>query len=97
MNHIRERLPDMKTRINALIGQTQQELASYGDITLTDNTQRVSDRMILNIQCFNVCSYDRYVMQAALILKLLNKFSTDYMASVDGTLNDVSTKELCVC
>ncbi|CAG8632264.1 4431_t:CDS:2, partial [Ambispora gerdemannii] len=35
MNHIRERLPDMKTRINTLIGQTQQELVSYGDPALS--------------------------------------------------------------
>ncbi|KXL46966.1 hypothetical protein M433DRAFT_3607 [Acidomyces richmondensis BFW] len=30
MNHIRDRLPDIKARLNTLIGQTQQELASYG-------------------------------------------------------------------
>ncbi|KAJ1992625.1 Dynamin- GTPase protein [Dimargaris cristalligena] len=30
MNHIREKLPDIKTKINALISQTEQELASYG-------------------------------------------------------------------
>lgn len=31
MQHIRERLPDIKARLNTLMGQTQQELASYGD------------------------------------------------------------------
>ncbi|KAJ9076648.1 Dynamin- GTPase protein [Entomophthora muscae] len=31
VNHIRERLPDMKSKLNTMIGQTQQELASYGD------------------------------------------------------------------
>lgn len=31
MVHIRERLPDIKARLNTLMGQTQQELASYGD------------------------------------------------------------------
>lgn len=31
MSHIRERLPDIKARLNTLMGQTQQELASYGD------------------------------------------------------------------
>ncbi|KAL3421318.1 dynamin-related protein [Phlyctema vagabunda] len=29
--HIRERLPDIKARLNTLMGQCQQELASYGD------------------------------------------------------------------
>lgn len=32
MSHIRERLPDIKARLNTLMGQTQQELASYGDM-----------------------------------------------------------------
>jgi len=31
MSHIRDRLPDIKARLNTLMGQTQQELASYGD------------------------------------------------------------------
>lgn len=31
MGHIRERLPDIKARLNTLVGQTEQELASYGD------------------------------------------------------------------
>lgn len=30
MTHIREKLPDIKARLNTLIGQTQQELSSYG-------------------------------------------------------------------
>ncbi|AGO09817.1 AaceriAAL174Cp [[Ashbya] aceris (nom. inval.)] len=30
LNHIREKLPDIKARLNTLIGQTEQELASYG-------------------------------------------------------------------
>lgn len=41
MNHIRERLPDMKTRINSLITQTSQELLSYGDPTLEGKSNRV--------------------------------------------------------
>lgn len=31
MNHIREKLPDIKARLNTLVGQTEQELARYGD------------------------------------------------------------------
>jgi dynamin 1-like protein len=31
LNHIREKLPDMKARLNTLMGQAQQELNSYGD------------------------------------------------------------------
>lgn len=42
MNHIRERLPDIKARLNTLMGQTQQELASYGDTAFTGKEHRGS-------------------------------------------------------
>jgi dynamin 1-like protein len=42
MTHIRERLPDIKARLNTLMGQTQQELASYGDATFTGKEHRGS-------------------------------------------------------
>ncbi|KAJ8090631.1 Dynamin- GTPase protein [Marasmius tenuissimus] len=34
MSHIRERLPDMKARLNTLISQAQVELTSFGDASL---------------------------------------------------------------
>uniref|UniRef100_A0A060SZB5 dynamin GTPase n=1 Tax=Blastobotrys adeninivorans TaxID=409370 RepID=A0A060SZB5_BLAAD len=34
MAHIRDRLPDIKARLNTLMGQTEQELASYGQDAL---------------------------------------------------------------
>jgi dynamin 1-like protein len=40
MAHIRDRLPDIKARLNTLMGQTQQELASYGDATFTGKEHR---------------------------------------------------------
>jgi dynamin 1-like protein len=40
--HIRERLPDIKARLNTLMGQTQQELASYGDVAFTGVNNRGS-------------------------------------------------------
>ncbi|CAG8470143.1 5719_t:CDS:10 [Scutellospora calospora] len=72
MNHIRERLPDMKARINSLISQTTQELLSYGDPVLDEKTNK-----------------------GALVLKLITKFSNDFVSSIDGTALDISTKELC--
>jgi dynamin 1-like protein len=42
MAHIRERLPDIKARLNTLMGQTQQELASYGDVAFTGKEHRGS-------------------------------------------------------
>lgn len=42
MAHIRERLPDIKARLNTLMGQTQQELASYGDVAFAGKEHRGS-------------------------------------------------------
>lgn len=41
MNHIRDRLPDIKAKLNTLMGQTEQELAQYGDLpsNLTDSKE----------------------------------------------------------
>ncbi|KAG6024671.1 hypothetical protein E4U41_001715 [Claviceps citrina] len=42
MSHIRERLPDIKARLNTLMGQTQQELVSYGDMHFSGKEHRGS-------------------------------------------------------
>ncbi|KAK2736829.1 Dynamin- GTPase protein [Onygenales sp. PD_40] len=42
MAHIRERLPDIKARLNTLMGQTQQELASYGNKQFSGKEHRGS-------------------------------------------------------
>jgi len=34
MNHIWDKIPDMKARLNTLMGQAQQELNSFGDEAL---------------------------------------------------------------
>ncbi|KAH8199038.1 hypothetical protein TruAng_006776 [Truncatella angustata] len=47
MHHIRERLPDIKARLNTLMGQTQQELATYGDNHFSGKEHRGS--MILQL------------------------------------------------
>jgi dynamin 1-like protein len=42
MNHIREKLPDIRSKLSSMIGQTQHELAQYGDMGLTGKMHRVS-------------------------------------------------------
>lgn len=42
MSHIRDRLPDIKARLNTLMGQTQQELASYGNTQFSGKEHRGS-------------------------------------------------------
>lgn len=69
--HIRERLPDIKARLNTLMGQTQQELASYGDVAFTGKEHRGS-----------------------LILSLMTRFASSFIASIDGTSSEISTKDL---
>ncbi|KAJ1961993.1 Dynamin- GTPase protein [Dipsacomyces acuminosporus] len=48
MHHIRDRLPSIKTKINALISQTEQELASYGRMS-TENTAISNSSRILKL------------------------------------------------
>lgn len=72
MSHIRDRLPDMKARLNTLMGQAQQELASFGDTSFMGDQHR-----------------------GTLILKYMTQFAKDFVASIDGTSFDISTKELC--
>lgn len=54
------------------MGQTQQELAQFGDVAFMGEQHR-----------------------GTLILKLMTQFARDFVASIDGTSVDISTKELC--
>ncbi|KAI0364548.1 hypothetical protein BV20DRAFT_955990 [Pilatotrama ljubarskyi] len=72
MNHIRDKLPDMKARLNTLMGQAQQELNSFGDSAI----------------------YGDKNQQGGLILRLMTQFARDFVASIEGTSVDISTKEL---
>jgi hypothetical protein len=48
MNHIRDKLPDMKARLNTLMGQTQQELNTFGDSTFLGEQHRVRYRLFVS-------------------------------------------------
>ncbi|KAF9233858.1 dynamin protein dnm1 [Melanogaster broomeanus] len=72
INHIRDKLPDMKARLNTLMGQAQQELNSFGDAAI----------------------YGDKNQQGALVLRLMNQFAHDFIASIEGSKVDMSTKEL---
>lgn len=49
MNHIRERLPDIKAKLNTLMGQTEQELASYGDYPSLVDSKEGRAALLLNL------------------------------------------------
>ena len=87
MNHIREKLPDMKARLNTLMGQTQQELNAFGDATFLGEQHRVS--------CRRQSGHISLHSQGSLILKLMTEFSKDFVSSIEGTSLEISTKELC--
>ncbi|ORX42786.1 dynamin-2 [Hesseltinella vesiculosa] len=72
-HHIKDKLPELRSKLNALISQTQQELNQYGDPVLTTGTMH----------------------RGSLILRLLTKFANDFVAAIDGTSSEMSTKELC--
>ncbi|BGP47592.1 Dynamin-related GTPase protein [Rhodotorula kratochvilovae] len=72
MSHIRDKLPDMKARLNTLMGQTQQELNAFGASAFAGEAHR-----------------------GTLILQLMTQFVRDFVASIDGTSLEISTKELC--
>lgn len=83
MNHIRDKLPDMKARLNTLMGQTQQELNAFGDATFLGEQHRVGSPPHVDAD-----------QQGSLILKLMTEFSKDFVSSIDGTSLEISTKEL---
>ena len=41
LTHIRDKLPDMKARLNTLMGQAQQELNSFGDAAIYGDRNQV--------------------------------------------------------
>jgi dynamin 1-like protein len=47
MNHIRDKLPDMKARLNTLMGQAQQELNSFGDSAVYGEKNQVRRSFLL--------------------------------------------------
>lgn len=49
MNHIRERLPDIKAKLNTLMSQAEQELLSYGDIPSLESTKEGRSALLLSL------------------------------------------------
>ncbi|KAG5418136.1 DNM1 [Candida metapsilosis] len=49
MNHIRDRLPDIKAKLNTLMGQTEHELASYGEMPNIGDSKESRGAMVLTL------------------------------------------------
>ncbi|KAJ1823832.1 Dynamin- GTPase protein [Coemansia sp. RSA 2675] len=53
MQHIRDHLPNIKTKINALISQTEQELSSYGRMTTKNDSVSNASRLLKAVTLFS--------------------------------------------
>ncbi|KDQ61820.1 hypothetical protein JAAARDRAFT_31294 [Jaapia argillacea MUCL 33604] len=98
MNHIREKLPDMKARLNTLIGQAQQELNSFGDPSLFGDknqqgalilrlmTQFARD-FVSSIEGSNLEISTKELSGGARIYYIFNDVFGHALASIDATQN----------
>ena len=97
MGHIRDRLPDIKARLNTLMGQTQQELASYGTDTFTGKEHRGS--LILQLMTRFATSFitsidgtsseisTKELCGGARIYYIFNSVFGNSLETIDPTLN----------
>ncbi|TFY55695.1 hypothetical protein EVG20_g9226 [Dentipellis fragilis] len=98
MNHIRDKLPDMKARLNTLMGQAQQELNSFGDsaiygdsnqqgaLVLRLMTQFARD-FVSSIEGTNVDISTKELSGGARIYYIFNDIFGHALASIDSTQN----------
>lgn len=106
MNHIRERLPDIKAKLNTLVGQTEQELASYGEVALTADTQEGRAALLLSLMTkfanSFVCSVDGTLLDdksikelcgGARIYYIFNEVYGSLLAQINPTQN-LSVKDI---
>lgn len=98
-------MPELKSKLGSLISQKQQELGQYGEpsqstapihrVSLERETRRKGEVYIIHILMVdNNNNKNKYTIQGPLILRLLTKFSNDFVAAIDGTSYEMSTKEL---
>ncbi|PSS03327.1 hypothetical protein EW026_g5003 [Hermanssonia centrifuga] len=98
MNHIRDKLPDMKARLNTLMGQAQQELNSFGDAAIYGDvnqqgglvlrlmTQFARD-FISSIEGTNMNISTKELSGGARIYYIFNDVFGTALASIDATHN----------
>ncbi|GLB41529.1 putative TRAFAC class dynamin-like GTPase superfamily, dynamin Fzo YdjA family protein [Lyophyllum shimeji] len=98
MNHIRDKLPDMKARLNTLMGQAQQELNSFGDSAIFGDknqqgalilrlmTQFARD-FVSSIEGTKVDISTKELSGGARIYYIFNDVFGQALASIDATHN----------
>ncbi|KAF9041717.1 dynamin protein dnm1 [Hymenopellis radicata] len=98
LNHIREKLPDMKARLNTLMGQAQQELSSFGDAAIYGDknqqgalvlrlmTQFARD-FVSSIDGTNIDISTKELSGGARIYYIFNDIFGQALSSIDSTHN----------
>ena len=98
MNHIRDKIPDMKARLNTLMGQAQQELNAFGDealfgdknqqgaIVLRLMTQFARD-FVSSIEGTSVDISTKELSGGARIYYIFNDVFGNALANLDATAN----------
>ncbi|KAF9483003.1 hypothetical protein BDN70DRAFT_800459 [Pholiota conissans] len=98
INHIRDKLPDMKARLNTLMGQAQQELNSFGDSAIFGDknqqgglilrlmTQFARD-FVSSIEGTKVDISTKELSGGARIYYIFNDIFGRALASIDATHN----------
>ncbi|KAI5995627.1 dynamin protein dnm1 [Pisolithus albus] len=98
MSHIRDKLPDMKARLNTLMGQAQQELNSFGDAAVFgDKNQQgalilrlmnqFAQDFISSIEGTKVDMSTKELSGGARIYYIFNDVFGHALASIDSTAN----------
>ncbi|KAI0065514.1 dynamin protein dnm1 [Artomyces pyxidatus] len=98
LNHIRDKLPDMKARLNTLMGQAQQELNSFGDAAIYGDTNQqgalilrlmtqFARDFVASIEGTNVAISTKELSGGARIYYIFNDVFGHALASIDSTQN----------
>ncbi|KAI9440872.1 dynamin protein dnm1 [Lactarius indigo] len=98
MNHIRDKLPDMKARLNTLMGQAQQELNSFGDEAIYGDTNqqgalvlrlmtRFAHDFVTSIEGTNVDISTKELSGGARIYYIFNDVFGHALTSIEPTHN----------
>lgn len=98
MNHIRDKLPDMKARLNTLMGQAQQELNSFGDEAIYGDTNqqgalvlrlmtRFARDFVTSIEGTNVDISTKELSGGARIYYIFNDVFGHALGSIEPTQN----------
>ena len=97
MAHIRDRLPDIKARLNTLMGQTQQELTGYGDAQFSGKEHRGSlilqlmtrfaNSFISSIEGTSSEISTKELCGGARIYYIFNSVFGNSLESIDPTIN----------